>query len=72
VGIAGDEHRQNGRMEMLVVGEKLWNGAIVTPSLAATYNAISQKIAEFEASGRNAPDHLLNGRHNLLAGTRAS
>lgn len=53
---------------MLKVGEKLWNGATVTPQLAAAYNSISAKIAAIEATGRPAPDNLLNGRHNLIGG----
>ena len=55
---------------MIQPGERLWNGAIVTTELAAAYNAISAKIAGFEAAGRLAPEELLNGRHNLIAGAQ--
>lgn len=52
----------------LVIGEKLWNGAIVTPQLAAAYNAIQARIAGFRAEGKPAPDQLLNGAHALISG----
>lgn len=51
----------------LRAGERLWNGALVTPQLAAAYNAASERIESFEAQGRPAPEQLLNGRHNLIA-----
>lgn len=51
----------------LVAGSRLWNGATVTPHLAAAYNSISERIERFEAEGRAAPEQLLNGRHNLIA-----
>lgn len=51
----------------IVAGSRLWNGAIVTPHLAAAYNSMSDRIAAFEAQGRAAPEQLLNGRHNLIA-----
>lgn len=52
---------------MLKAGDKLWNGAVVTPALAAAYNAATLKIEAFRRNGREAPDNLLNGRHNLIA-----
>lgn len=55
------------RSDMLKVGEKLWNGAIVTEALVATYNALNLKIEAIEREGRQVPDHLLNGRHNLIS-----
>ena len=51
----------------LTAGEKLWNGRTVTASLAAAYNALTRKIAAFEAAGLPVPENLLNGRHNLIA-----
>lgn len=53
---------------MLSPGEKLWNGATVTPQRAAAYNAIQARIAAFMAEGKPAPEQLLNGAHNLIAG----
>jgi len=53
---------------MLKQGEKLWNGATVSGGLAAAYNSIQARIASFEAAGKPAPDYLLNGAHNLIAG----
>ena len=47
-------------------GDKLYNGAIVTEHFAKAYNAISDRIDRFIADGREAPEYLLNGRHNLL------
>ena len=52
---------------MLIVGEKLWNGRIVTESLAAAYNALTNKISSFENAGLVVPENLLNARHNLIA-----
>ena len=49
----------------LKAGDKLWNGAIVTPCLAAVYNALQERIQSF---GDNPPEHLLNAAHNLIAG----
>lgn len=51
----------------LAAGQRLWNGAIVTAALAAAYNSVSERIEAIEATGRVVPDHLLNGRHNLIA-----
>ena len=48
-------------------GSRLWNGAVVTPQLAAAYNSASERIEAFEREGRPAPEQLLNGRHNLIA-----
>ena len=48
-------------------GDKLWNGKLVSPQLAAAYNAATQRIETFEREGRAPPEELLNGRHNLLA-----
>lgn len=53
---------------MLKEGEQLWNGAIVTRHLAAAYNAIQSRIAQFEEQGLPVPEQLLNGSHNLIAG----
>lgn len=55
---------------MLVAGEKLWNGEIVTQPLADAYNALTAKIEAIEETGRKAPEHLLNGRHNLIVNVR--
>lgn len=48
-------------------GQKLWNGKLVTPDLAAAYNALTDRIESFKAAGLPVPDQLLNGRHNLIA-----
>lgn len=53
--------------QYLVAGERLWNGAEVTASLAAAYNRLTDKIEQFKAKGRRVPEELLNGRHNLIA-----
>lgn len=52
--------------QYLVVGDKLWNGAEVTPYLATAYNRLTDKIEQFKAKGRRVPEELLNGRHNLI------
>lgn len=52
---------------MLIVGEKLWNGAIVTPSLAQAYNSLTQRIEAFRAAGLPPPEQILNARHKLIA-----
>lgn len=69
IGYKGNIGAQR-RRDTLKVGEKLWNGAIVTEALAATYNALSLKIEAMEREGRKVPGHLLNGRHNLIANLR--
>lgn len=56
----------------LRAGDKLFSGAIVTAQGAAAYNRASARIAAFEAAGRPAPEHLLNGRHNILAAMAAA
>ena len=48
-------------------GDKLFNGATVTKALADAYNAATARIESFERDGKPIPEHLLNGRHNLLA-----
>ena len=52
---------------MLTVGERLWNGAIVTPFLAQAYNSLTQRIEAFRAAGLRAPEQILNARHKLIA-----
>lgn len=52
---------------MLTAGDKLFSGAIVTAQGAAAYNRASARIAAFERAGKPAPEHLLNGRHKILA-----
>lgn len=52
---------------MLKTGDKLWNGATVTPYLAQAYNSIQARIASFTDAGLPAPEYLLNGAHNLIA-----
>lgn len=51
----------------MVEGETLWNGAIATAQLAAAYNANQDHIHAWRALGREAPEQLLNGSHNLIA-----
>jgi hypothetical protein len=47
-------------------GERLFTGAIVSPQMAATYNAATDKIEAFKRAGLPVPENLLNGRHNLI------
>lgn len=53
--------------QYLVAGERLWNGAVVSHSLATAYNRLTDKIEQFKMKGRCVPEELLNGRHNLIA-----
>ena len=48
----------------LKTGDRLWNGAMVTPYLAKAYNALQDRIETFKG---NAPEHLINSSHNLIA-----
>lgn len=48
-------------------GEKLFNGICVTQYQADAYNRANDHIHAWEASGKQAPEYLLNGRHNLIA-----
>lgn len=52
---------------MLTAGEKLFNGAIVTPELERAYNAQQARIESFRRAGLQVPEHMLNAAHNLLA-----
>lgn len=48
-------------------GERLFNGATVSKYIAAAYNRANDHVHAWTALGKPAPEHLLNGRHNLLA-----
>jgi hypothetical protein len=48
-------------------GEALWNGATASKQLAAAYNATQDHIHAWKALGKQPPEQLLNGAHNLLA-----
>lgn len=48
-------------------GERLWNGAIASKHLAEAYNRVTDHIYAWQAIGKPAPEHLLNGQHNLIA-----
>lgn len=47
-------------------GEEAWNGATINQYVASAYNRVNDHIHAWEALGKPAPEHLLNGRHNLL------
>jgi hypothetical protein len=51
---------------MLKSGERLFNGAIVTPHLAQAYNSMQARIQSFRDAGLPVPQELLNGAHNLI------
>ena len=54
-------------------GERTIYGAIWTAQGAAAYNAMSAKIRQLEAQGKEVPEHLLNGRFNIyVSNTRPS
>lgn len=53
--------------ERMKEGDKLWSGGVASKYLADAYNAVNDHIHAWEAMGKKAPEHLLNGRHNLLA-----
>jgi hypothetical protein len=55
---------------MLTIGERLWNGAIVTPQLAAAYNKRLRMAQAWRDMGRDPPVELANGLHNLIASAR--
>lgn len=52
-------------------GEMLFNGACVSRYVAEAYNRVNDHIHAWEALGKNAPEQLLNGRHNLLASVQS-
>lgn len=58
----------NNPLHYIMAGDRLWNGAIASHYVATAYNRLTDKIAAFERAGRKPPEHLLNGRHNLIAG----
>jgi hypothetical protein len=48
--------------------ERVWfNGKAMPIELWRTYCALDERIKSFERNGRPAPEHILNGRHNLAA-----
>lgn len=51
---------------MIKAGERLWNGAIVTPDFADVYNRLQERIDGFRRDGKPVPEYLLNGSHNLM------
>lgn len=53
--------------EHMEAGDRLWHGGTASKYLASAYNSINDHIHAWEAMGKPAPEHLLNGRHNLLA-----
>lgn len=56
--------------EHILEGDMLFNGARVTKYLAQAYNGVNDHIHAWQALGKQAPEHLLNGRHNLIASAR--
>jgi len=46
-------------------GERTIYGGTWTDCAARLYNDLSDRIASYEREGKQAPEHLLNGRHNL-------
>lgn len=52
-------------------GETLFNGARVSKHLAEAYNRVNDHIHAWKAHGKQPPEHLLNGRHNLIASAAA-
>lgn len=52
---------------MINPGERLWNGATVSPQLADAYNRTQERIQGFRRAGLPVPENLLNGAHNLIS-----
>ena len=48
-------------------GDTVWNGAKIGKHQAAAYNRINDHIHAWKALGKEPPEQLLNGRHNILA-----
>ena len=48
-------------------GEVVWNGAKISEGMAQAYNRANDHIHAWKALGKEPPEHLLNGRHNILA-----
>ena len=46
-------------------GERTIYGGIWTDCAARAYNSVSERISQYEREGKQAPEHLLNGRHNI-------
>lgn len=53
-------------MKHLIIGTRLWNGAIVTKHLAEAYNSLLDRMETCTKEGKPVPEHLLNGAHNLI------
>lgn len=48
-------------------GDTIWSGAKIGKHQAAAYNRVNDHIHAWRAMGKEAPEQLLNGRHNILA-----
>ena len=53
--------------EHIEAGYTLWNGAKIGQHQADAYNHVNDQIHACKAMGKEPPEHLLSGRHNLLA-----
>jgi len=68
MNMTNTEYQPNthSRINRLIVGENLWNGAIVNQSLADAYNAIQDDINRFIDARMTVPEYLLNGSFKLI------
>jgi hypothetical protein len=53
--------------EHLEEGDTVWGGAKIGKHQAAAYNRVNDHIHAWKAIGKEPPEQLLNGRHNILA-----
>lgn len=52
---------------LLKEGETVWNGKAINRHMADAYNRANDHIHAWKALGKEPPEQLLNGRHNILA-----
>lgn len=53
--------------EHFQAGDTVWSGKKINRYIADAYNRVNDHIHAWQALGKEPPEHLLNGRHNLLA-----
>jgi hypothetical protein len=51
---------------MIEYNYRLWNGRMLSDQEVDLYNSLTRQIQRFEQEQRTVPEHLLNGRHNLI------
>lgn len=57
---------QKDPARFLSFGDRLWNGVVADADLVKRYAQAQAAVDAWEATGRPAPEHVLNARHKIL------